>query len=208
MSRLCIGLTGGIGSGKSTVARLFAAQGAKIVDADEISHDLTRPHGAALTAIAANFGDEYIDGCGALERNRMRELVFSDPSALRRLEAILHPLIFKACIAAIDEADGSPYALLMAPLLLENPEFTRLTARVLLVDCEERHQIERVMLRSGLDENSIRAIIASQMQRHERQRLADDIIVNDGTQEALADQVFALHRRYLALAAQTPFDGG
>lgn len=208
MSRFCIGLTGGIGCGKSTVARLFAAQGALIVDADEISHRLTRAQGAAIAAIEDEFGSAYLDRDGALDRASMRELVFADPDALHRLERILHPLILNACSAAIDAATDEPYALLMAPLLLENPQFAGLARRVLLVDCDERHQIERVMLRSDLNENRIRSIIASQMPAHRRRELADDVIVNDGAQEALADQVFALHRRYLALAAQTPFDGG
>lgn len=207
MNRLCIGLTGGIGSGKSTVARLFGKLGADVIDADEIAHDLTQPGGAAMAAIALAFGSDYVTDNGALNRTRMRELIFSDADAKLRLEALLHPMILQACIERLRAESLAPYAMLMAPLLLENPEFSKLAQRVLLVDCTEQSQISRVMLRSAMDEGQIRAIIAAQMPSAERRARADDVIDNDGAQDRLSDQVFALHNRYLDIAKQTPFDG-
>lgn len=205
--KLCVGLTGGIGSGKSTVARLFAALGACIIDTDAISHQLTQAGGAAITAISSAFGSDYITDMGALDRTRMRKLVFSDASARLKLENILHPLILKQSIAQMQEESCAPYTILMAPLLLECPAFLNLVQRVLVIDCTEQNQISRVRQRSGLDEIQIREIIAGQISSEERVTMADDIIRNDGAPDDLVDQVFALHQRYLNAGAKTPFDG-
>ncbi|MFA6920280.1 MAG: dephospho-CoA kinase [Gallionella sp.] len=205
--KLCIGLTGGIGCGKSSVARLFAALGASIIDTDAISHQLTQEGGAAITAISSVFGPDYITDKGALDRTRMRQLVFSDATARLKLENILHPLILEQSIAQIQTASCPPYTILMAPLLLECPAFLNLVQRVLVIDCTEQNQISRVRQRSGLDEIQIREIIAGQISSVERVTMADDIIRNDATPDDLVDQVFALHQRYLSLGAKTPFDG-
>lgn len=194
---LVIGLTGGIGSGKSTVAGLFAAQGAAIIDTDAIAHGLTRIGGIAIPAIRAAFGDRYIAEDGALDRAQMRTLVFSDPTARQRLEGLLHPLILSLAESELAQNADAPYAILVVPLLPQAAAFRRLVQRVLVVDCDEATQLARVVQRSGLREAEARAIVASQTPRAERLKLADDIIRNDGDLDALADQVDALHRHYL-----------
>jgi dephospho-CoA kinase len=195
-ARLCVGLTGGIGSGKSTVARLFAALGAVIVDTDEIAHQLTQTDGLAIPMLRAGFGDEYITTAGTLDRSRMRQLVFSESAAKQKLENILHPLILSQSIARLAAPPDAPYAILMAPLLLESPSFLQQAGRVLVVNCTEDNQILRVKQRSGLDETEIRAIIAQQTSPEERLARADDIIQNDGSQDELKNQVATLHRFY------------
>lgn len=196
----CIGLTGGIGSGKSTVAKLFEAQGADIIDTDAISRQLTQAGGAAIPAIASAFGIDYIDDNGALDRSKMRELIFSAPDAKHKLENILHPQILQACRTRIRTGSFAPYVILMAPLLLESPSFLELVQRVLVVGCSRQNQITRVKQRNGLDESQICAIIAQQMSSEQRLSRADDLISNDGALEDLNDQVGALHRRYLSIA--------
>lgn len=191
----CIGLTGGIGCGKNTVARLFEAQGALVIDTDAISHQLTQPGGQAIAPILLTFGKDYITPTGAMDRSKMRHLVFSDRSAKSKLENILHPLILALCKERL--AASAPYTVLMAPLLLECPDFLKLVQRVLLVDCSVQNQISRVMQRSGLDESEIHAIIALQLSRTERLARADDIVQNDGTIGDLIDQVATLHQHYL-----------
>ena len=194
MTRLCVGLTGGIGSGKSTVAELFGELGAAVIDTDAISHELTKPNGQAMPGIRSAFGDRFMDPSGALDRSKMRHLIIADASAKVRLEHILHPMILDACKKKMQEP--APYHMLMAPLLLEAPDFLKLVDRVLLIDCTEQHQIDRVMQRSSLSEAEIRAIIALQLPRAERIRHADDIIENNGTREDLHPRIAALHRRY------------
>jgi dephospho-CoA kinase len=196
-ARLCIGLTGGIGSGKSTVARLFTALGVNVVDTDEIAHQLTQTDGLAIPMIRAEFGDEYITTVGTLDRSRMRQLVFSENAAKQKLENILHPLILAQSVAMLADCPDAPYAILMAPLLLESPSFLQQVGRVLVVNCTEQNQILRVKQRSGLDEPEICAIIARQISSAERLARADDIIQNDGTQADLVNQVAALHQQYL-----------
>ncbi len=193
-----VGLTGGIGSGKSTVAALFAECGATIIDSDAISHRLTQPGGAAIAAIRAAFGDDYIDTDGALDRARMRQRVFSDPAARLQLEAILHPLI-RAQMLAQAAASTAPYLLLVVPLLFETAGYLSLVQRTLVVYCTEAQQVARAMQRSGLDEQTVRAIMTTQMPRAERLRRADDVIQNNGSPGDLRRQVEQLHRRYLAL---------
>ncbi len=195
-----IGLTGGIGSGKSTVAALFAECGATVIDSDAISHRLTQPSGAAIAAIRAVFGDDYIDTDGALARARMRQRVFSDPVARLQLEAILHPLI-RAQILAEAGVSTAPYILLVVPLLFEAAGYLGLVQRSLVVDCTEALQVVRAMQRSGLDEQTVRAIMATQMSSAERLRRADEFIQNNGSPDDLRRQVEQLHRRYLAISA-------
>jgi dephospho-CoA kinase len=196
----CVGLTGGIGSGKSSAADEFAALGAALVDSDAIAHELTRPGGSAIAALRAEFGAEYITAEGALDRARMRTLVFGDAAAKRRLEGLLHPLIRQQTTAHVAAAHG-PYVVLVVPLLLETGAYRELVQRVLVVDCSEDTQIARTMARSGLTESEVRAIMTAQLPRAERVALADDVITNEGDRAALREQVRALHERYLALAA-------
>ncbi len=193
---LTVGLTGGIGCGKSTVADLFAEHGAGIVDTDVISHQLTQVGGAAIPSIRAAFGDHYIGEDGALNRARMRALVFSDAEARHRLERLLHPLILEQTKVQLQQMRAYPYAIVIVPLLLRSPEYQQLVQRVLVVDCDERTQIERVTRRSRMSEAEVRAIIASQTPRAERLQLADDIIRNEDGLDNLAAQVAVLHRSY------------
>ncbi|NVD70134.1 dephospho-CoA kinase [Duganella sp. BJB488] len=197
-----IGLTGGIGSGKSTVADLFAARGASIVDTDQIAHSLTAPGGAAMPAIVAEFGPEFADAAGALDRARMRALVFADAGAKARLEAILHPRIRDAALAAAAAATGS-YVIFAVPLLVESGTWRARVARVLAVDCPEEVQIARVMARNNLPESQVRAIMAAQASRQQRLDAADDIIENGDGIEALAPQIARLHDLYLAFSKRT-----
>jgi dephospho-CoA kinase len=193
-----VALTGGIGSGKSAVAELFAAHGITVIDADIISHQLTAPGGAALASIAEAFGDEVLSAQTGLNRALLRERIFADPGARHRLEAILHPMIRTRMQAAL-AADHGPYALLAIPLLVETGQ-TGIADRVLVVDAPEALRIERVGRRSGLTPDAVRRIIASQAGRAERIAAADDIIDNSGDRDALGPRVAALHNRYLALA--------
>jgi dephospho-CoA kinase len=200
MKKLVVGVTGGIGSGKTTVARLFEALGAEVVDTDEIARQLTLAGQPAVELIRAQFGEEYVDPEGALDRARMRELVFADAQAKRRLEAILHPLIRAEASARVGRSTA-PYVLLIVPLLVETGGYPELVGRVLVVDCEERLQLERASRRSGLSEEQVRAIVASQATREQRLQAADDVITNNAGPAELAEQVRRLHARYLALAA-------
>lgn len=198
--KLCIGLTGGIGCGKSTVAALLQKLGACIIDSDAISHQLTQAAGAAIEPIRNAFGADYIDTGGALDRVRMRHLIFSDNAAKKRLEDILHPLIRTQMLAQIQAASNAPYFLLVVPLLFETASYQKLIQRSLVVDCTEATQIARTMQRSGMNEQEVRAIMAQQIARTERLRLADDIISNDKNMDALLQQAEALHQSYMALS--------
>jgi len=197
--KLCVGLTGGIGCGKSTVAKLFEAQGARIIDTDAIAHQLTRPGGISIAKIQAQFGKDFITPEGALDRSKMRQFIFADADAKRKLESILHPLILETSKAQLSACVHAPYTILMAPLLLESPDFLQLTQCILLVDCTEQNQIGRVIQRSQLDESEIRAIIAQQISPAERRSLADDIIQNNGSFDELTNQVSVLHRQYMSM---------
>ena len=199
---LVIGLTGGIGSGKSSAAKLFAALGACVIDTDEIAHELTQSHGAAISAIRQNFGVDFITVEGALNREKMRSLVFSDSASRQKLEAILHPLIRMAAARSAALA-SSPYVIMVVPLLLETGDYREMVQRVLVVDCDEQKQIVRAMARSGLSAHEVRAIMATQIARQQRLQQADDVIANDSNLAHLQQQVEALHQKYLALA-----DGG
>lgn len=197
-----VGLTGGIGSGKSTVANLFADLGVPLVDTDLIAHQLTAPQGAAIPALITAFGDGIITADGALDRAAMRQLAFTDPGARQQLEAILHPLIRSVsqqqCQAAMDR--GAPYVLLVVPLLVESGTYRERCRRVLVVDCPEPTQLARVMARNGLAAEQVQAILAAQATRAQRLAIADDVILNDGDPAALPAQVASLHHQYLALA--------
>ena len=197
-----VGLTGGIGCGKSTVADMFAALGASVIDTDQIAHALTAPHGAAMPALLAEFGEEFATPEGALDRARMRALVFRDDSARARLEAILHPRIRDATAAAASIATGD-YVIFAVPLLIESGTWRERVTRVLAIDCPEALQVARVMARSGLPESQVRAIMATQVSREQRRAAADDIIVNDDGLDALGPQVAHLHAMYLSLSKQT-----
>ena len=196
---LAIGLTGGIGSGKTTVAQLFARQGAGLVDADEISHRLTTPGQPAVAEIARKFGPQFVATDGSLDRGRMRNLVFADSAARQDLEAILHPLIRREIAREVRELKA-PYIVVVVPLLLETGTYRSALHRILVVDCAPETQICRVMARSGLSRDEVLSILASQVSRQERLRLADDVIHNDDDLEALEAQIIPLHVRYLGLA--------
>lgn len=191
-----VGLTGGIGCGKSTVANFFAECNAGIIDTDVIAHQLTKSGGDAVAAIRAAFGDACITDDGTLDRAIMRKLIFSDPAAKLRLEQILHPLILEQVQVQLRQLQAKPYVIIVVPLLAESPAFLQLVQRVLVVDCIEDTQIARVIGRSQISEAEVRAIIAQQTPRTDRLRLADDVIHNDDGLENLAVQVSALHRRY------------
>jgi dephospho-CoA kinase len=196
-----VALTGGVGSGKSTVARMLSELGASIVDTDAIAHGLTAREGAALPAIVAAFGDGVLAPDGALDRGAMRARVFADPTARQRLEAILHPLIREASLRQSEAARGA-YVVLVVPLLAENLEAYRgLIDRVAVVDCEEAQQIARTAARPGLDEAQAMAILKAQASREGRLAIADDVIENRSDIASLRDSIERLHRRYLALAS-------
>lgn len=202
--RLVIGLTGGIGSGKSAAADEFARLGATVVDTDAIAHELTGPGGAAVAEVMRQFGSAFVDASGGMNRKRMRDLVFSAAEEKQRLEALLHPMIRAESarrVAAAFANRSGPYAVLVVPLLIESPGYRERVGRVLVVDCPEDLQIARVRQRSGLPEGEIRRIIASQIQREKRLAAADDVINNSGTIAAMQQQVRRLHESYLQLAA-------
>jgi dephospho-CoA kinase len=201
MPRFDVGLTGGIGCGKTTVADLFAARGASVIDTDQIAHSLTAPHGAAMPFLIEEFGPDFATPDGALDRAKMRALVFADPGARARLEGILHPRIREATAAAALLATG-PYVIFVVPLLIESGTWRERVARILAIDCPEEVQVARVMARNGLPEAQVRAIMAAQVTRAQRRLAADDIILNDDGLEALLPQVERLHAFYLDEAAR------
>jgi dephospho-CoA kinase len=191
-----VGLTGGIGSGKSAAAAEFERLGADVVDTDAIAHELTARGGRALPEIERIFGAALIGEGGALDRGRMRSLVFADPAAKKALEALLHPMIRDESQRRVAASRG-PYVVHVVPLLIESADYRSRVDRVLVVDAPEELQLERVRARSGLAEAEVRAIIAAQAARAERLAAADDVIENRGTIDALRQQVAALHHRYL-----------
>lgn len=197
---LVIGLTGGIGSGKSTAAHLFAELGAEIVDTDAIAHTLTASGQPAVDTIAATFGRQFIDPNGALNRAAMRRLVFDDAEAKQKLENILHPLIRAAVADRLALPTKAPYRIVVVPLLFETNAYGNLIQRSLVVDCPEEMQVHRAISRSALVEEDVRAIIAAQILRSRRLALADDIIVNDSSLENLTKQIKEMHKKYLRLA--------
>lgn len=193
--KFCLGLTGGIGSGKTTIANLFAKAGASLIDTDLIAHQLSATGGRAIAPIASKFGEDYIQADGALNRQKMRELVFSDTQAKQQLEAILHPLIWQQCQDEARLAQGS-YLIFVVPLLVESGKWRERVHRILLVDCPETLQIQRVMQRNGLSQQQVQAIMQSQASRQQRLAIADDVIVNDQPLELIQTEVNRLHKFY------------
>jgi dephospho-CoA kinase len=191
-----VGLTGGIGSGKSAAAAEFGRLGAAVVDTDAIAHELTEAGGMAIPEIRRLFGTAAIEASGAMDRGKMRARVFADPGAKQALEALLHPLIREESRKRIAAA-RAPYVIHVVPLLVESPDYRSRVDRVLVIDAPEALQVERVLKRSGLPEAEVRAIVASQATRAQRLAAADDVIENRGTIDALREQVAALHRKYL-----------
>ena len=186
---LRLGLTGGIGSGKSTAAQMLASQGAALIDADALSRAATAPGGAAIEAIRTAFGTEFIDAAGALDRGRMRALAFTDASARSRLEAIVHPIVVRSIAAAAAHARDSGHGLVVydIPLLTESARWAPTLDAVLVIDCLEATQVLRVRQRSGLTAEAIRAIMASQSSRARRCAAADAVLYNDGITLAQLD---------------------
>jgi dephospho-CoA kinase len=196
-----LGLTGGIGSGKSAVADLFAAHGVAVVDTDAVAHALTTPGGAAMPAIRAEFGDGVVGPDGALDRAAMRRIVFADPAARKRLEAILHPMIRSESERRVTAgALHAPYVILMVPLLVESGDYRTRVDRIAVVDCAEATQIARVMSRNKLAREEVERILAAQATRAERLAAADDVIDNDGSLTDLPHRIERLHRQYLDLS--------
>ena len=198
---LVIALTGGIGSGKSTVAAILGELGAAIIDTDAIAHRLTAPGQPGARAIGEQFGAGYLRADGALDRDRMRQLVFSDPAAKKKLEAILHPMIRGEVNAAV-RAAHAPYIVIVVPLLIETGAYRELAQRILVVDCSEQQQMARVIQRNGFTPEAAQAIMASQVSRAERLGHAHDVVRNETGLTALRAEVVALHGRYLELAKQ------
>lgn len=200
-TRLRVGLTGGIGSGKSTVAGLLAQRGALLVDTDAIARELTLPGGAAIESIRAAFGAAFLDASGALDRSRMRELAFNDATAKRGLEAILHPLIGAETERRFD-ASSQPIVVFDVPLLVESgARWRRKVDVVLVVDCLESTQIERVIQRPGWTQESAAAVVAQQAARTVRRACADAVIYNEGISlDQLAAEVASLWQRWHGLA--------
>lgn len=205
---LVVGLTGGIGSGKSAAAEAFAALGAAIVDTDAIAHELTGPQGQAMAAIREAFGKAVVTAEGALDRGAMRALAFTVPAARQRLEAILHPLIrgeSERLIAAHADA-AAPYVIVVVPLLIESGDYRGRVDRVAVVDCDEEVRIQRVIARSGLARTEIMRILAAQAGRDQRLAAADDVIDNSGTPADLRERIAVLDGQYRALAAAKSAD--
>ena len=196
-----MGLTGGIGCGKSTVTALFAKLGVQYVDADIVAREVVQPGTACLAAICQHFGSNILNQAGELDRAALRQRVFSNAADKAWLEQLLHPAIRQQLLAQL-AALTSPYALLVAPLLLEN-KLQHLVQRVLVIDLAEDLQRQRAMARDNSSEQQINAIMAAQISRTERLQLADDIITNDSSIADLAPQVARLHQHYLQLAAQS-----
>lgn len=196
-NKLLVGLTGGIGSGKTSVAQLFAERGASVIDTDVISHGLTVPGGAAIPAIQAAFGEQMVNSEGALDRAKMRELIFSDASHKACLESILHPMIRAEIARQANSATGL-YLMFVVPLLVETGHWN--LPRILVVDCAEELQIKRVMQRDGLSEQLVKSIMAQQASRAQRLAVATEVIHNETSVEALVPEIDRLHQLYCQLS--------
>jgi len=192
-----VGLTGGIGSGKSEAARLFAALGVPVIDVDHISHQLTAPGQPILQNITNAVGRQFLLPDGRLDRAALRAHVFADNSARLQLEKILHPAIRQAALLQLAANQNSAYQILSIPLLFEGDTYHNIVDRTLVIDCDEARQIQRTMQRSGLTEQAVRAIMAAQIPRAQRNQLADDIIENNGTLDELSQKVQEKHKKYL-----------
>ncbi len=199
---LVVGLTGGIASGKSTAAAFFRARGVPVIDADQVARDVVAPGTPGLAAVAAAFGPGVLQADGTLDRKRLRELVFADPTQRRRLEAILHPLIRDEIRARLAKASG-PYCILDVPLLIESPALRALAQRVLVIDVPVELQVARLMQRDGMTAAQCEAMLAAQASRERRLEGADDVVDNAGDLTALQRQLESMHARYLELAGRT-----
>jgi len=195
----CVGVTGGIGSGKSRAAAMFGELGAGVVDTDDISHALTGRDGHAMPAIAAAFGASVTAADGSLDRTAMRKLIFANPDSRKALEDILHPLIRAEARRQVSLLT-TPYVLLVVPLLLETGSYRDLIQRILVIDCDESLQLSRTMQRSQLTEDAVRAIMAAQIPRQQRLAQADDVISNNSDMAYLRAQVADMHQHYLEFA--------
>lgn len=202
-SAFSVGLTGGVGSGKSTIGAMLSDRGAALVDADLIAHQLTSAGGAAIEALREAFGSEAIAANGSLDRVRMRARVFSDAALRTQLESLLHPMIRGAMCESAAKliAEGAPYVVLVVPLLVETGTRGGYTDRVLLIDCSEATQLARVSARPGIDETTARKIIAAQATRLQRLVMADDVLLNEAPLEQIDLRVERLHQTYLRSAA-------
>ena len=199
---LVVGLTGGIASGKSTAAAFFRARGVPVIDADQVARDVVAPGTPGLAAVADAFGSDVLQADGTLDRRRMREIVFADPTERRRLEAILHPLIRDEIRARLDQVRG-PYCILDVPLLVESPALRALAHRVLVIDVPAELQVVRLMQRDGMTAAQCEAMLAAQASRERRLEGADDVVDNAGDMTALQRQLESMHARYLHLAGRT-----
>ncbi|MBX3641384.1 MAG: dephospho-CoA kinase [Nitrosomonas sp.] len=198
---LIIGLTGGIGCGKSSACKVFTELGVDVIDTDQIAYELTQHNGTAIPAIRNLFGNEYINSEGALDRMKMRNLVFMDSNWRIKLERLLHPLILETTTKRIQYCKSS-YVIVAIPLLFETNDYNHLIHRVLVVDCDEQFQITRTMMRSHLSVEEVKAIITTQVDRRQRLEKADDIIINNQDFNHLREQVVCMHRKYVNLSSQ------
>ncbi|WP_293006170.1 dephospho-CoA kinase [Nitrosomonas sp.] len=194
-----VGLTGGIGCGKSSASQCFGDLGADVIDTDVIARMLTKPHGLAMSSIKNSFGDTMMAADGSLDRKKMRDSIFSDINQRITLEKILHPLILAETLQQVKKT-RSPYIIVVIPLLFETDDYDKVVQRSLVVDCEEQQQILRTMERSKLTEHQVKAIIATQVSRKDRLQKADDVIDNSQDLAYLKAQVVQLHRKYLSLS--------
>jgi dephospho-CoA kinase len=199
---LKIGLTGGIGSGKTSVSDIFSELGVPVIDTDVVARQLTARDGAALPGIRAAWGESVVRPDGELDRDALRRRIFADPEERRQLEAILHPLIRRQVVASLAELDA-PYVVVVIPLLVETGNYRELLDRVLVVDCPESLQLERVRARSGLSAEEVSAIISAQADRASRIAAADDVIVNAADSRTLRDQVLSLDAKYREISGRT-----
>ena len=198
-----VGLTGGIGCGKSSTSQFFFFFVIDVIDTDVIARQLTQPNGSAISLIQNTFGSSVITADGALDRNKMRDLVFANSESRHKLEQILHPLILKAVIRRIKQSQA-PYVIVVIPLLFETNDYNHLIQHILVIDCDEQQQLLRTMERSNLSEQKVRSIMATQVTRETRIQKADDVILNNQDIEYLKAQILLLHHKYLALSKNEP----
>jgi dephospho-CoA kinase len=199
MTNIVIGLTGLIGSGKSTVAKLFADRGVRVIDTDVIAHQLTATNGIALPAIQREYGDDLLDSAGILDRIRLREIIFNDNDSHQQLERLMHPLILAEAKNQLRDSYSACYAMLVVPLLFRAPDYLAITGRNIFVDSEYQVLLERLKQRSGLNQEMVDVILKRQVARDTQLELADDVIVNNNGVETLIPQIDQLHTQYLLL---------